>query len=131
MDNYPLLNLFFTMLYFFLWIAWIMLVFRIIGDIFRSDDLGGVAKAGWMLLILVIPWLGALIYLIARGTSMYSRDAKQAEASRDAVAQWIAQSPSAAAGSSPADQLVKLAELHRAGDLTDAEWEQQKAKVLA
>ncbi len=62
---------------------------------------------------------------------MYSRDAKQAEASRDAMAQWIAQSPSAAAGSSPADQLVKLAELHRSGDLTDAEWEQQKAKVLA
>ena len=119
MNNCPLLNLFFTMLYLFLWMAWIMLVFRIIGDIFRSDDLGGVAKAGWMLLILVIPWLGALIYLIARGTSMYSRDA------------WIARSPSVAAGSSPADQLSELAELHRSGDLTDAEWEQQKAKVLA
>ncbi len=131
MNNCPLLNLFFTMLYLFLWMAWIMLVFRIIGDIFRSDDLGGVAKAGWTLLILVIPWLGALIYVIARGTSRYSRDAKQAEASRDAVAQWIARSPSVAAGSSPADQLSELAELHRSGDLTDAEWEQQKAKVLA
>ncbi|MEP7332230.1 MAG: PLD nuclease N-terminal domain-containing protein [Terracoccus sp.] len=63
------------MLYLFLWIAWIMLVFRIVSDISRSDDLGGVGKAGWMLLILVIPWLGALIYLIARGTRMCSRDA--------------------------------------------------------
>ena len=131
MDNYPLLNLFFTMLYLFLWIAWILLVFRIIGDIFRSDDLSGWGKAGWMALILIVPWLGALIYLIARGASMYSRDAKAAEASRDAMAQWIAQSPSASAGTSPADQLSKLAELHKAGALTDDEFATQKAKVLA
>ena len=131
MDNYPLLNLFFTMLYLFLWIAWIMLVFRIIGDIFRSDDLSGWGKAGWMALILIIPWLGALIYLVARGAGMYSRDAKAAEASRDAMAQWIAQSPGAAAGSSAADQLAKLADLHKAGALTDDEFATQKAKVLA
>ncbi|MDN5765455.1 MAG: SHOCT domain-containing protein [Humibacillus sp.] len=131
MDNYPLLNLFLTMLYLFLWIAWIMVVFRIIVDIFRSDDLGGWGKAGWMLLILVIPWLGALIYLIARGSGMYSRDAKQAEASRDAMATWIAQSPSAPATATPADQLAKLAELHQSGHLTDEEFAQQKAKVLA
>lgn len=131
MDNYPLLNLFFTMLYLFLWIAWILLVFRIIGDIFRSDDLSGWGKAGWMALILIVPWLGALIYLIARGASMYSRDAKAAEASRDAMAQWIAQSPSASATTSPADQLSKLAELHKAGALTDDEFATQKAKVLA
>lgn len=130
MDNYPLLNLFFTMLYLFLWIAWIMLVFRIIGDIFRSQDLGGVAKAGWMLFILVIPWLGALIYLVARGNGMYSRDVKQAEATREAMAAWISQSPSAAPMSSPADQLSKLAELHQAGHLTDDEFAAQKAKVL-
>lgn len=131
MDNYPLLNLFFTMLYLFLWIAWILLVFRIIVDIFRSEDLGGWGKAGWMLLILVIPWLGALVYLIARGSGMYSRDTKQAEANRDAMATWIAQSPSAPAATTPADQLAKLAELHQAGHLTDEEFAQQKAKVLA
>ena len=134
MDNYPLLNLFWTMLYLFLWIAWIFLIFRIIGDIFRSRDLGGWAKAGWTLIIFVLPWLGTLIYLVARGGGMHERDLQQAEANREAMARWLAESPgssSVPAGASAADQLGKLAELRQTGLLTDEEFAAQKAKILA
>lgn len=131
MDNYPLLNLFLTMIYLFFWIAWIFLLFRIISDIFRSGDLGGVAKAGWTLLILILPWLGVLIYLIARGGGMYARDREQAEAARQAMASWAASQVPNAHGSSTADQLSKLAELRQSGVLTDEEFATQKAKVLA
>ena len=83
--DYPLLNLFLTMLYFFLWIAWLFLLFRIILDIFRSHDLGGWGKAGWTILILFVPFLGVLIYVIARGSSMQERDMQQARDSKQAM----------------------------------------------
>ena len=133
--DYPLLNLFLTMLYFFLWIAWLFLLFRIILDIFRSQDLGGWGKAGWAILIIILPWLGALIYLIARGSSMHERDAEQAKAQQAAVDSYISERVKATGGStgrpSTADELTKLAELHKAGTLSDAEFAQLKAKVLA
>ena len=134
MNNFPLLNLFWTMLYLFLWIAWLILIFRIIGDIFRSRDLSGWGKAVWTLLIFVLPLLGTLIYLVARGGGMYDRDHQQAEATREAMTHWLAQSSggsSAPAGATTADQLGKLAELRQSGVLTDEEFTAQKAKILA
>ena len=71
--DYPILGLFWTMLIFFLWFAWIMLVFRVIIDVFRSD-MGGMSKALWAIFVIVIPWLGVLIYLIANGDKMTQRD---------------------------------------------------------
>ena len=68
--DYPLLGLFWTMVFWFLWFAWIMLLFRVIADIFRSHDMGGVAKALWSIFVILVPWLGVLVYLIARGKSM-------------------------------------------------------------
>lgn len=136
-DNYPLLNLFLTMLYLFLWVAWILLLFRIVGDIFRSRDLSGGAKAGWVLLILVLPWLGALIYLVARGSEMHARDIASREAVSQAMRELIAENapPAAAAPAvspaSAADQLSKLAELRQSGVLTEEEFAAQKAKILA
>jgi hypothetical protein len=133
--DYPLLNLFLTMLYLFLWIAWLFLLFRIILDIFRSRDLGGWGKAGWAILIIVVPWLGALIYLIARGSSMHERDVEQAKAQQAAVDSYISERVRATGGSagapSAADEITKLAELHKAGHLSDAEFAQMKAKILA
>ena len=131
--DYPLLNLFWTMLYFFLWIAWLFLLFRIIFDIFRSRDLGGWGKAGWMILVFILPWLGALIYLIARGGSMHERDAQQARDSQAAMDAYISDRvkevrPSAA---SPVDELAKLADLHKSGAISDEEFATMKAKVLA
>ncbi|MBQ0864689.1 PLDc N-terminal domain-containing protein [Streptomyces sp. B15] len=71
--DFPLLSIFLTMLFFFLWIVWLILLFKIIGDIFRSHDLGGGAKAGWLLLVLILPFVGVFAYLIARGDSMAER----------------------------------------------------------
>ena len=130
--DYPLLNLFLTMLYFFLWIAWLFLLFRIIIDIFRSQDLGGWGKAGWTILILFVPFLGVLIYLIARGSSMQERDMQQARESRQAMDRYITETVKGEAPStSPVDELAKLADLHKSGAISDDEFAAMKAKVLA
>ena len=130
--DYPLLNLFLTMLYFFLWIAWLFLLFRIILDIFRSHDLGGWGKAGWTILILFVPFLGVLIYVIARGSSMQERDMQQARDSKQAMDRYITETARGAAPStSPVDELTKLADLHKSGAINDDEFAAMKAKVLA
>jgi hypothetical protein len=130
--DYPLLNLFLTMLYFFLWIAWVFLLFRIILDIFRSHDLGGWGKAGWTILILFVPFLGVLIYVIARGSSMQERDMQQARDSKQAMDRYITETvQSSAPSTSPVDELTKLADLHKSGAINDEEFAAMKAKVLA
>ena len=130
--DYPLLNLFLTMLYFFLWIAWLFLLFRIILDIFRSADLGGWGKAGWTILIVFVPFLGVLIYVIARGSSMQERDLQHARESRQAMDRYITETARGAAPStSPVDELTKLADLHKSGAINDDEFAAMKAKVLA
>jgi Phospholipase_D-nuclease N-terminal/Short C-terminal domain len=127
-QDYPLLNLFWTMLWFFLWILWIFLLIRIIADIFRSDDMGGGAKALWTIFIIVLPFLGVLVYLIARGGSMHVRDARQAEQSQQALRQYVQQA--AGTSSNTAEELSKLAALRDRGVLTDTEFAAQKAKLL-
>jgi Phospholipase_D-nuclease N-terminal len=72
-QDYPLLNLFWTMLLLFFWVLWFYLLFLVIADIFRSDDLGGWGKALWLIFVIVVPYLGVFVYLIARGTSMGER----------------------------------------------------------
>lgn len=123
----PLLNLFFSMLWFFLFILWIWLVISIFIDIFRSDDIGGFAKAMWALFVIVLPLLGVLVYIIARGDSMNERAMKQAAAQEKAARRYIQE---AAGGSSTADELAKLADLNKQGVLTDDEFAVQKAKLL-
>ena len=127
--DYPLLGAFMTMLWFFLWIIWIFLLVRIIFDIFRSDDLGGFAKALWILFVIITPVLGVFVYVIARGKSMGQRDLDRAQA-QDAEFRKYVQSAAGSAGSS-ADQLAKLADLKEQGVITDAEFAAQKAKILA
>jgi hypothetical protein len=75
MSNYPLMNLFWTTMWFFLFVAWIVVLMRIIGDVFSSPDLSGMAKAFWTLFLIVLPWLGVVVYLIARGDNMQQRHA--------------------------------------------------------
>jgi len=127
--DYPLLGLFWTMLLLFLWIAWIFLVIRVIFDIFRSDDMGGFGKAGWSIFVIIIPWLGVLVYLIARGDGMARRDVAIAQANEDAMKEYIRQT--AGGGTSAAAELEKLAGLRDSGVITDAEFQAQKAKLLA
>jgi hypothetical protein len=125
--DFPLLAMFWTMIFFFLWVAWIMIVFRVVIDIFRSKDLGGVGKAFWVLFVILIPWLGVLVYLIARGRSMGDRDVADAVAHEEAVQAYIRQT---AGSGSTADELSKLAALQAQGAITDAEYAQQKSKLL-
>ena len=127
--DYPLLGLFWTLAIWFLWFAWIMLVFRVIVDIFRSHDMGGFAKALWSIFVIVVPWLGVLVYLIARGKSMSDRDYEQAQAQQEQFQTYV--KDVAATNGGTADELTKLANLKAQGVITDAEFEQQKAKVLA
>ena len=129
-QNYPLLNLFWTMLLIFIWVLWFFLLFRIIVDIFRSHDLSGWGKSGWLSFIIVLPFLGVFVYLIARGNSMAQRDQRQAEQADAAMRSYI-QSTVATSTSSTAEELTKLAALKDQGLLTDAEFAAQKAKLLA
>lgn len=130
MDDYPLLNLFFTMLWFFLFIAWLWLLFSVFGDIFRSRDLSGWAKALWTLFIIVLPLLGVLIYLIARGGGMAERTAQAHERREEAFRAYV-RDAAVDGASSTADELTKLAALRDAGTISHEEFEAQKAKLLA
>jgi Short C-terminal domain/Phospholipase_D-nuclease N-terminal len=126
--HYPLLNLFWTMLWLFLWILWIFLLVRVFMDVFRDRELSGWGKAGWTILLILLPFLGVLIYLIARGGSMHERDVQEAQAADTAMRTYI----QSASGTSPstADELQKLASLRDSGVLSAQEFEAQKAKLL-
>ena len=125
--DYPLLGAMWTMFVFFLWIAWLFLLFKIFGDIFRSEDMGGGAKAMWCIFVIIAPFLGTFIYVIARGQSMGERDIAQMQAQKAQFDAYVRET----AGSGAADELSKLADLKAKGVLTDAEFEAQKAKLLA
>ena len=126
--NYPLLSIFWTMLEFFLFFLWIWLLIVIFADIFRSHDMGGLAKALWVIFVIILPFLGVLIYLIARGGSMHERAAAQAQRQQQAFDSYVKET---AGSSGSADELAKLADLKTKGVLTDAEFEAQKAKLLS
>jgi Short C-terminal domain/Phospholipase_D-nuclease N-terminal len=134
-SNYPVLDLFWTIIEFFLWVIWIWILIMIFIDIFRSHDLSGWAKALWFLFVLFIPLIGVLVYLIVRGGSMHERQVRQAQ--RDADAFYASYGRHAASGGgdggdgSTADQLAKLADLRDRGVLTPEEFEKEKAKILA
>ncbi|WP_329120420.1 SHOCT domain-containing protein [Streptomyces sp. NBC_01465] len=132
MDNYPLLDLFLTMLYFFLWVMWLFLLFRVVVDVFRDDELSGWGKAGWLVFCIVLPFLGVLVYVIARGSGMGRRDAKQAKAAESAFQDYIRKTAAETnSGTSGTDELTKLAALHDSGALTDEEFDKAKTKLLA
>ena len=125
----PLLDLFWAMLWFFLFFAWIWLLISIFGDIFRSNDLSGWAKAFWTIFVVILPWLGVLVYLISRGGSMQERAAADMAQREQATRQYIQQA--AGSGASSADELEKLAKLQSQGVLTAEEFAAQKAKILS
>jgi len=127
--DYPILGAFMTMLWFFLWIIWIFLLIRIIFDIFRSDDLGGGGKALWLIFVILLPFLGVFVYVIARGSGMGKRDLARAQA-QDAEFRQYVQS-AAVSGRSTADQLATLADLKDRGVISEDEFAAQKAKILA
>ena len=128
--SYPLLNAFWTILEFFLLVLWIWLVIMVFIDIFRSADLSGGMKAVWVLFVIILPLLGVLVYLIARGGKMHERARQQAQAQDEAFRRYVQQT-TATAPPSTADQLAKLADLRDRGMISNEEFEHEKAKILA
>src|ERR1700742_609783 len=98
-SSYPILDIFLTTLYFFLFIIWIWLLFMVFIDIFRSHDMGGWAKALWVIFIIVLPFLGVFVYLIARGGKMHERQAQQAALEKKAFDEYVQQTAGAAGAS--------------------------------
>jgi hypothetical protein len=120
-------QVFLDMLWFFLFLIWIWLLIVVFTDIFRSHDLGGGAKTLWVLFVIIMPYLGVLVYLIARGGKMQERAAKDAAQAQQQFNQYV-QDTAQTAG--PAGQLTKLAELKAQGVISDAEFDQMKAKIV-
>ena len=117
-----------SVLWIFLFVLWFWLVVTVFADIIRARDLSGWAKALWVVAIIVLPYLGVLIYLIVNGDKMNERDAEAARAAEEAAQAYIRHV--AGTPASQADELAKLAELHRDGALTDSEYTQAKAGIV-
>ena len=116
-----------TVLAVFIFVAWIMVLFTILSDLFRDHEMSGWGKAIWVVFLIFIPFLTALIYLIARGGGMRERALKEQSEQKKHFDQYIRD----AAGTSKVDELANLAEQHDKGKINDAEYEQLKAKLLA
>jgi hypothetical protein len=122
-------QVFWSMLYFFCFFIWISLLIRVFGDIFRSHELSGGAKALWIVFVIVLPYLGVLVYMIARGKEMTQHAIEDVEA-RDAAQRQYIQSVAGSGGAGPADEIARLADLKDKGVLTEAEFQAGKAKAL-
>jgi hypothetical protein len=127
--TYPLLDFLLTMVEIFVFVLWIWLAIMVFFDIFRSHDMGGLAKAVWVLFIIILPFIGVLVYLIARGGGMHDRAADQAAREQKAFDAYVRKTAGTSGGGS-ADELAKLADLKAKGVITDAEFDAQKAKLL-
>src|SRR4051794_10703984 len=122
-------QVFLSMLWFFLFFIWIWLLISVFGDIFRSDDLSGWGKALWTIFVIVLPYLGVFVYLIARGKQMGEHRIRDAAAQEQQMRSYV-QSVAGSSGSAAAE-IEHLAELNKTGIITDAEFQQAKAKLLS
>jgi chemotaxis signal transduction protein len=116
---------------FFLFFAWFMCLFWILGDIFRSKDIGGVAKTFWVVFVIIIPWLGIIVYMIARGHGMQQRQLEQAHEIQAAQADYVRSVAAGASTTSAADQITTAKGLLDSGAITQTEFDKLKAKALA
>jgi Short C-terminal domain/Phospholipase_D-nuclease N-terminal len=119
-----------SMLWFFLFFIWIWLLIVVFGDIFRSDDLSGWGKALWTIFIIVLPYLGVFVYLIARGHKMQERSMREAAQQERQFRSYV-QDVAGSGGGGAADEIARLADLRNQGVLTEAEFQQAKAKALS
>lgn len=121
-------ELLWDILWIFLFLIWFWLLITVFGDIFRSDDLGGFGKTLWIIFIIVLPYLGVFIYLIARGKSMQERNIAAMKAQEEATRRYV--QSVAGSASSASDEIAKLADLKAKGVLSDEEFAAAKAKIL-
>lgn len=128
--DYPFIDILWSMIIFFAWVAWIWILIVIIGDLFRRHDTSGWIKALWVIFLIVLPFVGVLIYLIANGHGMAERSAKQAQAQQAQFADYV-QSVAGSGGGGAASELEKAKQLLDSGAIDQAEYDRLKAKVLA
>ena len=124
--DYPFLNILWTMIIFFAWVAWFWILITVFADLFRRHDVGGWGKAAWVVFLIVLPFLGTLVYLIAQHDGMRERSVKQAEAQQAAFDRYVRET----AGGSAAE-IAKAKELLDSGAITQAEFDAIKAKAVA
>jgi hypothetical protein len=127
-SSYPFLDVFWTILIFFVWVAWFMLLFRVIGDIFRRHDIGGGAKVLWLIFVIILPFLGVFIYLIAESKGMDERSVERAQASRQQFDDYVRETASSGGAAAEIDKAKQLLD---SGAITQAEFDAIKAKALA
>ena len=118
-----------TMLVFFCWILFFWLLFIVFGDLFRRTDIGGWGKAGWCIFVILLPFLGILVYLIAEGKSMGERSMRQAQAQQTQMDDYVRSVASSGGGA--ADEIAKAKQLLDSGAITQSEFDGIKAKALA
>ena len=126
--DYPLLDVFWTMLIFFVWVAWFMLLFRIIGDVFRRHDIGGGGKTMWLIFVILLPFLGVFVYVIAESKGMAQRNLEQLQAQQ---AQLDAYVRTTAGSGGAATEIEKGKQLLDSGSITQSEFDAIKSKALA
>ena len=124
--DYPFMDVLWSMIIFFFWVIWIWIVITVLIDVFRRHDIGGVSKALWVIFVVVLPWLGVLIYLIVEHDGMRERSLKQAQAQKDAFDDYVRDASGGSAG-----EIAKAKALLDDGTITQAEFDALKAKAVA
>jgi Phospholipase_D-nuclease N-terminal/Short C-terminal domain len=127
--DYPFLDIFWTMLIFFMWVIWIWILVTVLMDLFRRHDIGGWGKAAWTVFVVVLPFLGVFMYLITQGRQMAERRSAELHANRASFDSYVRDV--ASADSSPSDQIAKAKELLDSGAIDQAEFDLLKRKALA
>ena len=126
--DYPFLDVFWTMLVFVVWVAWFMLLFRVIGDVFRRRDTGGGAKVLWLIFVIAVPFLGVFVYLIAESKGMAERSIERAQASQQQFDAYVRETASSGGAAAEIDKAKQLLD---SGAITQAEFDAIKIKALA
>ena len=124
--DYPFLDVFWSMIIFFFWVIWIWIVITVLIDVFRRHDIGGFAKVLWVIFVVILPWLGVLIYLIVEHDGMRERSMKQAQAQKDAFDDYVRDTTGGSA-----DEIAKAKALLDSGAITQQEFDALKAKALS
>lgn len=126
--DYPFLGVLWSMLVFFVWVAWFMLLFKIVGDIFRRRDIGGGSKTLWLIFVLFLPFLGVFVYLIANNDEMAQRDLERAQAAQAQFNDYVQQAAGSGGAAAEIDKAKKLLD---SGAINESEFAALKAKALA
>jgi hypothetical protein len=126
--DYPFLDVLWTMLVFFLWVMWFWLLITVFADIFRRDDLSGLGKTGWIILVILLPFLGVFIYLITQNDKMVARNVSQAKAQQAQFDEYV---KGVAGSGGPAAEIEKAKSLLDSGAISQAEFDALKQKALA